>query len=240
MANTSVSQRLQEQLSSLIAATKPGERLASEPALAKQLGVSRATLREAMRSFETQGIIRRRQGSGTYVNRPPDVIESGLEVLESIDTLAARIGLHVSQGELNVQQRAAQDEECQALSLAPCDQVTSVARVILAEGRAVAYLVDVLPVDILTPNDVTHDFKGSILDLLLKRGAPQLYTSRTAISAVQAHPSVARALGIQRGDVLLCFVGDLYTAEGRVIDHSTSYFVPGYFRFHVVRRVGSS
>ena len=45
------------------------------------------------------------------------------------------------------------------------------------------------------------------------------------------------ALSIQRGDVLLCFVADLYTAGRRVIDHSISYFVPGYFRFHVVRKV---
>jgi GntR family transcriptional regulator len=45
-------------------------------------------------------------------------------------------------------------------------------------------------------------------------------------------------LGIQRGDVLLYFIADLYTTSGAVIDHSYSYFLPGYFRFHVVRRVG--
>jgi GntR family transcriptional regulator len=54
-----------------------------------------------MRTFETQGLIRRRQGSGTYVVRPSHVIESGLEVLESIETLSNRIGLKVSVGELS-------------------------------------------------------------------------------------------------------------------------------------------
>ena len=237
MGNISVSQRLHEQLSRIIAETPPGERLLSEPALAEQLGVSRATLREAMRAFETEGIIRRRQGSGTYVNRPPHVIDTGLEVLESIETLAARIGLSVSQGALNVQRRQAQEEECQALSIEPCDDVVSVSRVILTEGRAVAYLVDVLPINVLAPEDLDEDFKGSVLELLLKRGDPPLYISRTEINAVQATPAVARSLGIQRGDVLLCFVADLYSNNGRVIDHSYSYFLPGYFRFHVVRRV---
>ena len=52
-------QRLQADLAKLIARTAPGERLLNEPELAKQMGVSRATLREAMRTFETQGIIRR-------------------------------------------------------------------------------------------------------------------------------------------------------------------------------------
>ena len=60
-------QRLQADLAKLIADTPAGSRLMSEPDLAKQMGVSRATLHEAMRTFETQGLIRRRQGSGTYV-----------------------------------------------------------------------------------------------------------------------------------------------------------------------------
>jgi GntR family transcriptional regulator len=49
---------------------------------------------------------------------------------------------------------------------------------------------------------------------------------------------VARKLGIQRGDVLLRFIAYLYTSAGRVVDYSFSDFLPGYFRFHVVRRVG--
>jgi GntR family transcriptional regulator len=55
---------------------------------------------------------------------------------------------------------------------------------------------------------------------------------------VAAAPEIARSLEIQRGDVLLEFVARLYTFEERVIDYSLSYFLPGHFRFHVVRRVG--
>ena len=81
----SKSQRLHEDLGRVIAVAKPGERLPSEPELARRLQVSRATLREAMRTFETQGLIHRRQGSGTFVSHPSQVIDSGLEMLESID-----------------------------------------------------------------------------------------------------------------------------------------------------------
>ena len=238
MTDQSISSRLHGALGQLIAETPPGQRLPSEPELAKKLGVSRATLREAMRTFEIQGMIRRRQGSGTYVSHPSYVIESGLEVLESIETLAKRIGLEVKLGQLHVENRLAMEEECQALGLATCKDVLSITRVILAEGRPVAYLIDVLPVDVLSAEELENGFTGSVLDLLLHRGEPSLVVAKAEINAVTATPQVARAMGIQRGDVLLRFMSSLYTAEGRVVDHTFSYFLPGYFRFHVVRRVG--
>src|SRR5512134_2481708 len=111
-------QRLQSELAFLISGTQAGERLASEPALARDLGVSRATLREAMRTFETQGLIRRRQGSGTYVSHPSGVIDSGLEVLESIESMAERIHLAVRLGELKVDHRTAHEDEAAALGIA--------------------------------------------------------------------------------------------------------------------------
>lgn len=237
MPQQTISQRLHDNLGHLIAATQPGDRLPSEPELAQRLGVSRATLREAMRTFETQGMIRRRQGSGTYVTHPTQVIESGLEVLESIETLAQRIGLPVKLGALNIEQRPPTDDECLALGISSSVNVTRVLRVIVAEGRQAAYLVDVLPQDILTPEDLQDGFTGSVLDLLLQRGEPELKVSRTEINAVTASPEVARALGIQRGDVLLRFIAKLFADDGRVVDYSFSYFLPGYFRFHVVRRV---
>ena len=113
------SQRLHEALGRLLATLKDGERLPAEPALAQQLGVSRATLREAMRTFETQGLIYRKQGVGTFVAHPSQVIDTGLEVLESIETLARRIDLPVTLGELRVEPRPAGADEAQALGLEP-------------------------------------------------------------------------------------------------------------------------
>lgn len=238
MATTSVAQRLHAQLWRIINETEPGKRLPSEPYLAEQLGVSRATLREAMRAFETQGLIRRRQGSGTYVNEKPQVIESGLEVLESIEALAQQEGIAVTFGRLEIEQRLPTAEERQSLGIQAEETVVSIARVIMIEERAVAYLVDTLPQGLIGPEDLENGFRGSILDMLLQRGDPPLIASRTEINAAPAAPAIARAMGIQRGDVLLCFNADLVTTDGRVIDHSISYFLPGYFRFQLVRRVG--
>jgi GntR family transcriptional regulator len=232
-----VAQRLHDQLLHIITETQPGDRLPSEPCLAEQLRVSRATLREAMRAFETQGIIRRKQGSGTYVNQPPRILESGLEVLESIETMAQRSGLSVSFGALTLEKRIPDSDECLSLNTKPDSEVLCISRIILAEEQPVAFLVDTLPASIITPNEFLADFHGSILDLLLHRGQPPLLASRTEINAISASHRVARALGIQRGDVLLYFVAELFTNDNLVIDRSQSYFLPGYFRFHVVRRL---
>jgi len=234
----SISQRLHGNLKEMIAGTKTGDRLPSEPELARRLGVSRATLREAMRTFETQGLIHRRHGAGTFVTRPSQVIESGLEVLESIETLAKRIGMQVSMGALHVDHRLATPEEANALGLATGCKVLHLSRVILAEGQPAAYLVDVVPEDLLAQSDLDEGFTGSVLDLLLHKKSLALSVSRCDITATNASVEVARLMSIQRGDVLLQFVAYLYTPEGRVVDYSFSYFLPGYFRFHVVRRVG--
>ncbi len=232
-------QRLQADLADLIARTPAGFRLPSEPILAKQLGVSRATLREAMRTFETQGLIRRRQGAGTFVVGRIPVIESGLEVLESLQTMAARINLDVTPGEIVITEFMADAEHAVAMKVSVGRQLVRVSRVMRADSRPVAYLVDTLPEDILHPVELTAKFNGSVLDYLLQRGDP-LTVSRADIGAIGATADVAKMLEIQRGDVLLQIVAKLYSSSGKIVDYSFSYFLPGYFKFHVVRRVGGA
>jgi GntR family transcriptional regulator len=231
-------QRLQSELSVLIAGTPAGDRLPSEPQLAKTMGVSRATLREAMRTFETQGLIRRRQGAGTFVVGQVPVLDSGLEVLESVETIARRLNLAVTVSDLHVDRVYADQELAEGLKRPLASRLVSIRRVIRADGRPVAYLVDTLPEEFLTPEDLPRDFNGSVLDFLVAHGTP-LTTSRAAISAVGATADVARVLEIQREDVLLQFTSQLYVSDGSVVDYSVSNFIPGYFNFHVIRRVGS-
>ena len=232
-------QRLQADLAALIARTPAGQRLISEPDLAKQMGVSRATLREAMRTFETQGLIRRRQGSGTYVVGKVPVIDAGLEVLESLETMAHRRNLQTTVSDLHVDQVDADADSAAGLGLAEGTRLTRIRRVIRADSRPVAYLIDTLPAELLTPNDLPAGFNGSVLDFMLERG-DKLTVSRAAITAANATADVAKALEIQRGDVLLQFISQLYFDDGKIVDHTLSYFIPGYFNFHVVRRIAGN
>ena len=95
---------------------------------------ARATLREAMRAFETQGIIRRKQGSGTYVNQPPRVLDSGLEVLESMLTLARRMNMDVGPGEVFIDRVPAEGECAEALGVAEGTGLVRVSRTMRADS----------------------------------------------------------------------------------------------------------
>lgn len=225
-----------DELAVIIDSLVPGDFLPSEPKLAKQLGVSRATLREAMRVFEGRGLIIRRQGVGTLVASPPQIIESGIETLESIESQARRIGLEVTMGDLGIKYRQPSSEELERFAMLNGLNVVEISRVIEAEDRPVAYLIDIMPEDLLPGETQGSDFRGSLLDLMIQRDHPAISHANSEVMAISAPPDVARQLNIQRGDVLLCLESWLFTQEGTVIDHTYSYFLPGTFRFHVLRR----
>ncbi|MCD7947181.1 MAG: FadR family transcriptional regulator [Oscillospiraceae bacterium] len=71
MEKKSLSEQTAERLYTMIAVEKrlaPGEKLPNEIDLSQQLGVSRTTLREAIRTLAAQGLLEIQRGKGTYVS----------------------------------------------------------------------------------------------------------------------------------------------------------------------------
>jgi GntR family transcriptional regulator len=218
---------------------KPGEQLPSEADLAAQLGISRPTLREALHNLEQEDVIVRKHGVGTFVSRRTLVLESGLEVLESLESQAHWLGLDTKVIQLTVSERPATEEEQRMLQLSegePVD-VLDVDRVIAIEGEPFAYLKDIVPGAYLSPEDLGDHFFGSVLDIFLQQDVVLPVASRTQINAEGADKQLAECLGVPKGTALLKLVGQLYSYDEKVLDYSLSYFIPGHFKFHVTRRV---
>jgi GntR family transcriptional regulator len=218
---------------------QPGEQLPSESDLAAQLGISRPTLREALQHLERQGLIIRKHGVGTFVSRYSLILESGLEVLESLERQTQRLGLRTEVVHLMASERSATEEECDALQIPKGGDVVDVDRVIAVKGEPFAYLKDVVPREYLRPGDIGEQFSGSVLDVLLQQDVVSPVFSRTQISAEGADAQLSTLLGVAEGTALLKLVGRLYNHSERVLDYSVSYFIPGHFKFHVTRRVDS-
>src|SRR5258705_3987035 len=66
---------------------RPGDRLPSERELARQLGISRASLRAGLRFLSAMGVLTSRHGSGTYIANGPPALDS-----EPLSMLAALHG----------------------------------------------------------------------------------------------------------------------------------------------------
>lgn len=235
--------QVQDHLRGLIGggAYHPGDQLPSEVELAAQLGVSRPTLREALLHLEQEGAIVRKHGVGTFVSAHTPIFDLGLEALESLDRQARRMGLNTQVVHLELDERIPTTEEVTMLGLPQNEPavVLSVDRVIAVAGRRVAHLRDVVPQVRLRKDDLGDGFSGSVLDILLQQGAPAPVMSRTEILAEGASAQTAALLGIPIGSALLKLVGQLCGNGEHILDYSVSLFVPGYFRFHVMRRVGA-
>src|SRR5690606_41971721 len=65
---------------------QPGDKLPPERELAAMLGVSRPSLREALRALSVMNVLELRQGDGTYVSSlEPDLLVEHLGLVLSID-----------------------------------------------------------------------------------------------------------------------------------------------------------
>jgi GntR family transcriptional regulator len=217
----------------------PGAQLPPEVELAAQLGISRPTVRAALQHLEQAGVVARRHGLGTFVAPRGPVLDYGLEVLESLDSHAHRLGLNTKVTHLHVAERAATAEELVMLKR-PADEqlpVLSIDRVIAIAGESIAYLQDVVPTVYLRREELEESFSGSVLDILLRRGDPIPVASRTELLAEKADRRIAAQLDVLRGAPLLKLVGQVYSDDNRILEYSTGHFVPGHFEFHVLRRV---
>ncbi|GAB4225314.1 MAG: FadR/GntR family transcriptional regulator [Spirochaetales bacterium] len=66
---------------------KPGDKLPNEMELSALFGVSRPTIREAMKSLVSQNIVSIRRGKGTFISETPGVVADplGFELIHSAD-----------------------------------------------------------------------------------------------------------------------------------------------------------
>jgi DNA-binding GntR family transcriptional regulator len=220
---------------------RSGERLPPEQELSARLGISRGTLRTALRRLEASGEIVRRQGSGTFVGQSTSwTLDEGLEKLVSYSKLARRRGVRLEIAELTIEEQRLGPERGELFGLDPDSHATTFTRVLLMDGQPGARMRDVVHPEVELPSPArlrqTLERGEMVLDVLLRQGVPVAY-ARTHVMArvLTRRDRVGRALGVTETTAALEIEHVTCTAEGAPVEHSTDIFLPRSLDLHVVR-----
>jgi GntR family transcriptional regulator len=210
---------------------EPGDRLPSEPELARSLGVSRASLREGIAVLEEDGILRRLHGSGTYVSHPPGV-RNDLSRNFSVSSMIAATGVQPGSVDERCVEETAPARVAAALGVSPETPVCALRRVRLAGARRVVDSTDWCRTDVL-PLEAMEG--GSLYAALAERGQP-VHHGVATITPTVARGEVAARLGVQPGALLMTLFQLDSTAEGTVVLVSQEHHLAEAFEFTVYRR----
>lgn len=221
-----------------------GTRLPAEPQLAADVGVSRGTLRDAIRLLISDGLLDRRHGSGTYVLRVPmPMIERGIEELFSLSEAIEALGYTASIGPWSMAVVPATGRVAEELRLTSDQLVYSLTRVRLADARPVIVSHDMFPALLLEEASVPIDAvgpevvrRGSLYAWFEGRLGLTIDSARARIEPVVATITQAAKLGLAPSSPLLQLTQIHFLADGRPVLYSENLHNSEVFHFHVRRQ----
>ncbi|MBU5267740.1 GntR family transcriptional regulator [Virgibacillus proomii] len=212
---------------------KENEKLPSEFQLAKLLGVSRATLREALRILEEDNIVTRRHGVGTFVN-PKPVFSSGIEQLTSVTYMIEQSGKKAGTKYLFTDIQEASDKDKSKFASRVVDKLVNIERVRTADGEPVVFCIDKIPEDVI-PIDRVHQ-ADSFFKLMEDYANKRVAYAVTYIEPLGYHERIYTILNCRPDQPLLLLKQMHYTDEDEAVLYSANYFRSDMFRFHVLRK----
>jgi GntR family transcriptional regulator len=213
----------------------PGTQLPREQELARTLGVSRPTVREALALLQIEGIVTRRHGSGNFVNHAPPGISARIDDLISIPRTIADHGLIPKMSALAIETTRPPERVARALGLPARTEVYFVERLYLASGRPAVWVNDYLPAHLVSDRALWEDFNGDMLQFLgTTCQSPVAYAVAT-IDVTDADAVHASHLRVGVGTGLLRITHTAYTATNAAVNYSIGYHRPGLISYSLIR-----
>jgi GntR family histidine utilization transcriptional repressor len=195
-----------------------GVRLPSERELVQEFGCARMTVHRALRELEDEGLIERRQGSGSYVAELHP-ISNLLQVRDIHDEIAERGHQHTTQV-CSVERERASADIAAAMRVRKGSAVFHCRLVHLENGVPIQY-EDRHVNPLLAPDLLGRDLTLVTPSAVLFEHAP-LTEAEQVIEAVLATPEQARLLDVQPGSALL-MVSRRTVSQGQVASIARLY-----------------
>ena len=229
--------RIRDELAARIASGRvaPGAKLPAEPELAEELGVSRATLREALRSLEEDGSVTRTRGAGTYATRRPRV-RNNLDVNFGVTEAIRAAGMRPGTMQIAVHTEPASDQVAADLELVEGDPIVVLERVRTADGRPVVFSRDLVSTARVSASDVARmPVDGSLYDVL-ERVGHAVANGIVTIEPMLTDRALAKLLKGKVGVPTLFLRQIDFDQSGDPVLLSEEHHLAEAFEFTVVRR----
>ncbi len=213
---------------------KHGTRLPSEFELAKNLGVSRATLREALRILEEENVITRKHGIGTFVNAKP-VFTSGIEELQSITQMIEKNKLVAGTIYVNIDHVLITDSDLKEFKFDKEEKILRIERIRTGDDEPLVYCIDKIPESVL-PKDFNFQKDSSLFKTLEEQTNLYITYAVTEILPIGYHEKISPLLHSPPESSLLILKQIHYDKSDNPVLISVNYFRADKFRFQVLRR----
>ncbi len=211
---------------------RPGDRIPSEPELARRRTVSRSSMRAAITVLEEEGFVSRKHGSGTYVTHRP-ALRNALGRNFGVSTQIASTASQAGAVDVRAGVEPAPGFVAEALGVAEDEPVSTLRRVRTANGRRVVDMIDWCLMEHLPPEDLPGI--GSIYAALAERGLTVDH-GVAQLSPGNAFGEVAERLRVPTGTLLLTIDQVDRTAGGVAVLVSQEHHLADAFSFTLLRR----
>lgn len=212
--------QVRARLIEMIDSLQVGDAIPPERQLAETLGVSRPTLRVVVDDLVRVGVLRRRQGSGTYVAEPK---VPGPLTMTSFSEDMRRRGLEPASRLLSFEQQHAGAKLGTKLRVSPAEEVWSARRLRLADGESMAIESLSFPCGLLPDVDRSDFENGSFYELLREQGIVIASGSQT-IEATVTTEEEAELLGVPVYAPALLFERLTVAEDGRPVEFVRSVY----------------
>lgn len=213
----------------------PGSRLPAERDLSTRIGVSRATLRVALRALHEDGVLAPTQGRGWHVV-PPGVVEEGEEQPLSFTAMAAARGLRASAEVLRQDIRPATIEEADELHIAPGSSIFRLDRLRKLDDVPVAIATARLPAGLVEPVADLDFTTQSLYAALREHCGIRPVRSDYLLQAQEVAGSDAQLLDLDEGSAVLVGTYTCFDHEDRAFEIGRVTYRGDRYRFRTVLR----
>lgn len=213
----------------------PGSRLPSELELAGEFGVSRSTLRIAVNSLVTEGVIIRKHGNGSFINQHAVQFNTQLQNLWSFPQLIRESGRNPEIQYLNGFTRQSTSIEEAVLELDSPQPVYILQRLFLADNFPAIYSTNIIPSALFVTSNQILDSQLSIYEILSTYCNLELIYSVSDLHAETISDQVNKHLKIGIGRSVLVFNDVFYTKESRPVVLGHNYYNDQILSLRLVR-----